>query len=253
MAETVQVDTTRVAGASPGLTAYLAVPDPLAHGPGPYPGVVVVHEAFGVDDNMRRAADRLARAGYLTLLPDLFSEGGPRRCLRTTFAALRRGAGRPFQDVEAARAWLLGDPRCTGRVGLIGFCLGGGFALLSLDRGFQAVSANYGRLPRDLQERVRNACPVVASYGGRDAGLRGAADTLESALARAGVEHDVVEYPSAGHAFMDEQMPGPWWLQPLLRVAHAGPDPASAGDAWERIESFFGRHLSTGGSVGPAG
>ncbi len=68
------------AGGSPVLGGYLAVPS----GPGPFPGVVMIHEAFGLNDTIRRHADRLARAGYLTLAVDLFSDGGTRRCLVST-------------------------------------------------------------------------------------------------------------------------------------------------------------------------
>ena len=94
------------------------------------------------------------------------------------------------------RAALLDDPACTGSVGVIGFCLGGGFALVLAGRpGWDAVAANYGALPQDLAA-LDGACPVVASYGGRDRYLRGAAATLETALAERGVEHDVKEYPA---------------------------------------------------------
>jgi carboxymethylenebutenolidase len=84
---------------------------------------------------------------------------------------------------------------------------------------------------------------VVASYGGRDRPLRGAADALDSALTGAGVVHDVKEYPDAGHSFLNSAPNGPRPLRPLLRVAGIGPDPVAAGDAWRRIDAFFGTHL----------
>lgn len=227
-------------GGSTPLFAYLAAPD----GDGPWPGVVVIHEAFGLDAQTRRHADRLARAGYLTLAVDLFSAGGTVRCLVATMRALRRGAGRPCLDILTAQEHLRADPRCTGKVGVIGFCMGGGFALLTAPAGFDAASANYGQLPADPEAAFDGACPVVGSYGGRDVSLRGAAASLEAALDRAGVEHDVKEYPEAGHAFLDDQPPGPVALRPLMRVARVGPDPEAAADAWRRIESFFATHLS---------
>ncbi len=228
-----------VTGSSPHLTGYVARPS----GPGPWPGVVVVHEVFGLDDVMRRQADHLASLGYLAILPDLFSEGGARRCLVGTFRAMSKGEGRPFADIEASRQWLLAQEDCTGKVGVIGFCMGGAFALLTAKRGFDASAPNYGALPKDLQGTVEGACPVVASYGGKDV-LRGSAAKLENALNAAGVPNDVKEYPNAGHSFLNDAAAGPRWLQPVERVLNVGPEPASATDAWGRIERFFGEHLA---------
>lgn len=223
------------------LHGYLARPD----GDGPWPGVVLIHEAYGLDAEMRKHADRLARAGYLTLAPDLYSQGGARRCLVSTMVAMMSGKGRAFADIEAARKWLSSSEDCTGRVGAIGFCMGGGFALLTV-HSMAAVAANYGFPPRRLDETLAGACPVIASYGARDRMLRGAPAKLEAALARAGVVHDVKEYPNAGHAFLNEAESGPQWLRPLLRATHSGPEPESAKDGWRRIEAFFAEHLSAG-------
>jgi carboxymethylenebutenolidase len=230
---------TAVPGTSTRLRGYVARPST----PGPWPGVVVVHEAWGLDDVARRQADRLAAAGYLVLLPDLYSDGGALRCLKATFAALKAQRGRAFQDIEASRAWLAGQGECTGRVGVIGFCMGGGFALLAATRGFQASSVNYGMLPEDADAALEGACPIVGSYGARDRGLKGAAATLGATLSWLGVEHDVKEYPTANHSFLNDAPNGPLVLRPLLKVAGIGPDPVAAADAWQRIEGFFARHL----------
>ncbi|PVE13652.1 carboxymethylenebutenolidase [Streptomyces scopuliridis RB72] len=193
---------------------------------------------------MLRQAERLARAGYLALMPDLFTQGGVRRCLVPTMRASRSGHGRAYQDIEAARTFLTESPDCTGAVGIIGFCMGGAFALMSAGRGsFDAASANYGMLPEQLDRVLAGACPVVASYGGRDRMLKGAAAELDSALERLGVVHDVKEYPQAGHAFLNDTEVGPRPLRPLLRVTGMGPHPEAAADAWRRIETFFDTHL----------
>jgi carboxymethylenebutenolidase len=223
------------------LPAYRAVPE----GEGPWPALVLVHEVFGLDDEMRRHADRLAGMGYLVVAPDLLSRGTRVVCLAQTFTALRRGRGQAFDDIEAVRAGLVADPACSGAVGVIGFCLGGGFALVLAGRpGWQAVVANYGMLPRDLAA-LDGACPVLASYGARDHYLRGAASTLEAALVERGVEHDVVEYPGAGHAFLNEQSGAPWFAYPMTRlVMNVGHHPESARDAWGRVDRFLGTHLA---------
>lgn len=228
-----------VAGGSRELTGYLAVPD----GAGPWPGVVSLHEALGLDDIQRRLADRLAEAGYLTLAPDLFSDGGARRCLISTFRALFARKGKPFADIEAARTHLLEDERCTGKVGVIGFCMGGGFALVTAGSGFDAAAPNYGALPRNAEQVLAGACPIVGSYGGKDVSLRGAAGKLERVLTTLDVPHDVKEYPGAGHSFLNDRPFGPAITHPLQRIAHLGPDPDAAADAWRRIEAFFGEHL----------
>ncbi len=231
---------TSVGGTSLGLTAYVARPTTS----GPWPAVVVVHEAFGVDDVMRRQADRLAAAGYLAVLPDLFSDGGTRRCLKATFTALRRGEGAAFRDIEAARSWAVAQQDCTGRVGVIGFCMGGAFALMvAAGHGFAVSAVNYGVLPSDPDVALARACPIVGSYGGRDRPLKGSAAKLDAALERQGVPHDVKEYPKAGHSFLNDGPVGPGWMRPVMKVFNIGPEPGSAKAAWVRIEAYFAEHL----------
>ena len=223
---------------TPELNAHLAVP-PV--GDPPWPGVVVLHEIFGLNDDIRQQADRLAAAGYLAAAVDLFSAGGALRCIKATFRTLLRGEGGAVDDIEAARAWLAGRDDCTGRVGIIGFCMGGGFALLTAANGFAASAPNYAHLPKDVDAALSGACPIVASYGGRDRSLRGTAAELEAALDRHGVPHDVKEYPGAGHSFLNRHDLGP--AGALLRVGGIGYDEASAEDAWGRILRFFATHL----------
>lgn len=135
-------------GGSQPLRGYLARPSEDAHGPGPWPGVVVVHEIFGLDEQARKHTERLAAAGLLAPAVDLFSAGGARRCLVSTMRALNRGDGRAFVDIGTGREWLSRSPDQAGGIGVIGFCLGGGFALLTATgHGFDAASVNYGFPP----------------------------------------------------------------------------------------------------------
>jgi carboxymethylenebutenolidase len=229
-------------GASPVLRGVLGTPE----GVGPWPAVVVVHEVFGIDDAMRTQIAHLASLGYLTLMPDLFSAGGLRRCLNGTMRALKAGEGRAFADIEAARRWLLARPDVTGAVGVVGFCMGGGFALMAAASGFGAAASNYGLMPDDLDAAMEHACPIVGSFGGKDVTLKGAAARLEESLTRHGVAHDIKEYPGAGHVFMNEKLNGPIWLRPIVRVLNFGPNPDAAADAWGRIDRFFREHLTAG-------
>ncbi len=222
------------------LRAYLALPT----GEGPWPGVVVIQDAVGLSDDIREQADRLAAAGYLALAPDLYSGRGL-RCVLATLAASRSGEGAAYDDIEAARRWLIGRADCTGRVGVIGFCMGGGFALLSAARSdFGAASVNYGEVPKDARTRLLGACPIVASYGARDRTLPGRAARLERALTELGIAHDVKEYPDAGHSFLNRINAGPL-LGQVLTVTGFNHHHPSAEDAWRRILTFFDEHLRT--------
>jgi carboxymethylenebutenolidase len=228
------------AASAPALDAHLAVP-PV--GEGPWPGVVVLHESFGLIDDIRQQADRLAAAGYLAAAPDLYTAGGYLRCMQATFRSLARGQGKAFDDIEAVRRWLRERPDCTGQVGVVGFCMGGGFALVLAGRGFDVSAANYAHLPRDLDAALSGACPIVASYGAKDKTLRGTAAKRGAALERAGVPHDVKEYPEAGHSFLNRHPFGPGGA--LLRVIGVGYHAPSAEDAWQRILRFFDEQLQS--------
>jgi len=220
------------------MRAYSATP----RGKGPWPGIVVVMDALGLSDDIKLAAERLATAGFLAFVPDLYSGRGI-RCVVATLSASRSGRGEAYEDIEAARRWLSAHKDCTGKIGIIGFCMGGGFALLSAPRyAFSAASVNYGEVPADAVLRLAGACPIVASYGARDRALRGRAQRLETALQALGIEHDVKEYTDAGHSFMNRINVGPG-LGQLVRFIGMNYRHESAEDSWRRILDFFDTQL----------
>jgi carboxymethylenebutenolidase len=223
------------------LPGYLAVPE----GEGPWPGVVIVFEAMGANADMRAQADRFAAQGYVAVLPDLYGGAPWIRCVTKAMRDMRARRGPTFDHIEATRAWLAGRDDCTGDVGVCGFCMGGGFALVAAARyDFKAAASNYGILPRRPEETLRGACPIVGSYGAADPTLRGAAGKLERALTIADVTHDVKEYPATGHSFLTDFTPPPP-IGPVAKIVFGlGKGRENAADGWERIFAFFGEHLA---------
>ena len=216
---------------------YLAVP---AEGAGPWPGVVVIHEAFGLNADIRGKADQMAAHGYLALAHDLYEHKAWIRCVRSAFTQLRARSGPAFETLDAARSFLAGRADCTGHTGVIGFCMGGGFALLCATRdGFSAAAINYGEVPKDAEAALAGACPVVGSFGARDLMGTSHPERLQRALAVLQIPHDVEVYPGSGHRFMSPSSGVGGAVAKLTRMSY---QPADAASAWQRIYAFFGKH-----------
>jgi carboxymethylenebutenolidase len=214
---------------------------------GPRPGVVVIHEVFGDQPEIRAVCEEFAARGYVAVMPDLFSVGGPRAlCIARTMAESAVGkAGRISGYIDASREWVsVQEDVDGGRIGMIGFCMGGAFALAYVGAGRSRVrvaSVNYGDVPRDV-ERLRGVCPIVASYGRRDLILgHRPPKLLRDHLEQLGVDHDVKVYDEAGHGFMTQGRHPVGQLVFLpMRYGYVA---EAAADAWERVFSFFDARL----------
>ena len=203
-------------------------------------GMVVIHEIFGRQPDIDGVVDRFAAAGYAAVAPDLFFEGRL-PCIRAVFGAMKTGAEiSAVRQALRARDWLCAQ---TGlrkdQVGIIGFCFGGGFALLA-GSGWAAVSTNYGEVPPTA--RLQGIGPVIACYGGRDVLFKKKGEQLTKNLSPLGITPEVHFYPEAGHAFLtDGKRPilsALTW--PLMHVKY---NAAIAEDAWTKILAFFAKQL----------
>ena len=211
---------------------YLAIPD----GAGPFPGLVVIHEAYGLNDHIRDVTRRLAGAGYAALGADLFSGRNRAVCMARYMTGMLIGSVNRsgVDDLKATLTHLAKLPEVDPqRLGAIGFCMGGGFAIAwaCTDSRLKAIAPFYGANPRPL-EVVKRSCPVVGSYPERDFTAR-AGRALEGALDRSGIAHDMKVYPGARHSFFNDEK------QSYDRLA--------AEDSWRRVLAFFAEHLAPTG------
>lgn len=222
-----------------GRTVAVEIFRPAA--PAPTPAVLVLHEIFGLNDDIRRIARRFADHGYLAAAPDFLHAGWYLGCVLRAARDLRSGAGPTVALLEAVLEALAARPD-VGKVGAAGFCMGGGYALLLGTR--QRVSAAgvfYGDA-RSTDELARS-CPLTGGYGGQDRLFGPQGRDLIARLRGLGRADDVVLYEEAGHSYMN-QADHPLLARltrPLMAVAY---DHDAAEDSWRRMLAFFARHLA---------
>lgn len=216
---------------SPGEgSGYLALPG----GGGKHPAIIVIQEWWGLNDWIRQQADRFAGQGYVALAPDLYR--GKSTSDPEVAHELARGLpqDRAIADLEGAFHYLAGrsdvDP---SRIGVIGWCMGGGYALdfTLAEPRIAATVMNYGHLVTSPESIAKIHAPLLGNFGAEDRGIP-KADVIAfaKALKDAGKTSDIKIYEGAGHAFMNPNN-------------KAGYVKSAAEDAWSRIDAFFARVL----------
>ncbi len=204
------------------------------------PGLLVIHEIFGLNDDIRRIARRFADAGYVAAAPDLMAGGVHIVCVVRAGLALRAGHGPAVDELEGVIEWLEARPD-VGRVGAVGFYMGGGFALLLGTRErVRAAGVFYG--DTRSREELARVCPVTGGYGEQDRMFAPQGRKLIATLNELGKEHDIRMYPGAGHSYMNQAGHPMLALlsRPLMHVAY---DADAAEDSWRRMLAFFAHHL----------
>jgi carboxymethylenebutenolidase len=205
---------------------YLARPD----GDGPWPSVVVIQEWWGLNDNIRDIADRFAGEGFVALAPDLYygqTAAEPDEARKLAMALEYPDA---LRVIQTGIDYLIDrDEVAPKKVGIVGFCMGGGLAWHGAAHleGLGAAVPCYGGGPEmSPEDAAKIGVPILAIYGERDRGVSPEVARRRAALMEAaGVEHETIIYPGAEHAFMNDR-------RPVY-------DPEAAEDAWRRIVSLF--------------
>jgi carboxymethylenebutenolidase len=196
------------------------------------PGVIVVHEWWGLDGSIRDIARRLATQGYVAIVPDLYHGKVATDPMKAH--ELMRGLDdqEALGTINGAEAWLRAQPRTAkSGIGIVGFCMGGGLALdYGLAHPLNAVIMFYGRPEPDPTKLTPLKAPLQAHYGQEDEGFPIAkVNQFKEALKKDGKSAEVYVYPGAGHAFMHEGLPS-------YR-------PDAARQAWARMLAFFQKNL----------
>ncbi len=207
---------------------YLVTPD----GTGPHPGVVVIHEVYGLDDQIKDICQRFAAAGYAALAVDLFTDRNRAVCMTRYMAGMLLGSVNRYgvSDLKSALTYLAKNRAIdANRLGAIGFCMGGSFAVAwaCTDSRLKAIAPFYAVNPRPL-DVVSRLCPVVGSYPENDFTAK-AGRTLDVELGKYGIAHDIKTYPGAEHSFVN--------------TASKAYNQAAAEDSWTRVMKFFGDQI----------
>jgi carboxymethylenebutenolidase len=211
------------------MRGYLARP---ANATGKLPGVLVVHENRGLNPHIEDIARRLALDKFLAFAPDALTPlggyPGDEDSARALFAKLDQSKTR--EDFVAAANVLKSRPDCTGRIGVVGFCYGGGIANMLATRlpDLRAAVPFYGNQPRP-EEAANIKAPLLIHYAEKDERINAGWPAYETALKANHVPYTMHTYPGTQHGFNNDTTP---------RY-----DEAAAKLAWQRTVEFFNKHL----------
>lgn len=203
-------------------------------GKGPFPGLVVIHEYWGLNDWVKEQASKLADQGYVALAVDLYR--GKVATTPDLAHELMRGVpeDRAKRDLHAAVEFLKSQPNVRkDRIGAIGWCMGGGYALdVALQEpDLAAVVINYGHLATDPEALKKINAPILGLFGGQDRGIPPEdVKKFEQTLKQLGKKVEIKIYPDAGHAFENPNNKD-------------GYRPTDAADAWNRTVKFLAETL----------
>ncbi|MET9337429.1 dienelactone hydrolase family protein [Nonomuraea sp. NPDC003804] len=201
----------------------------------PKGAVLVIHENRGLTDHIRSVAGRLAASGYSALALDLLSrEGGTASFSDTAQVTAKLGEIPPERFVADMKAALteLSKREEGAKLGMVGFCFGGGMTWLLLAGKEPRLSAAvpfYGPLPEGA-DFTGDRAAVLAIYAEQDARVNATRDAARAALEKAGLEYEIVTCPGVGHAFFNDT--GPRY------------DAQAANQAYQRMIGWFGTHLA---------
>lgn len=217
------------------LQAYLAQPaaPPPRNG---WPGVIVIHEWWGLNDHIKGIAHRLSAEGYLALAPDLYSRQGHAVTKDANEAATLMGqlsSQHALLDLNASIQYLKGLPTVDGlHLGIMGFCMGGTLALNQAGHNseLKAAVVFYGKVP-PIETISYLLCPVLYHYAEQDGWVtKQEVERLRQGFSQYGKPGEVVSYPACQHAFFNDTRPDVYHQE-------------SAQLAWQRTLQFFLRHL----------
>ena len=202
-------------------------------GDGPFPGLIVIHEIFGLNDNIRKITEDFAAEGYAALAVDLFANRPRAYCMMQAFygVLIKPHSNPMLDDLKKAFDVLAGLPGVDpNRIGAVGFCMGGGYALqlAVTDKGLKAASVFYGMSPKPL-EYMASTCPIVGHFPEVDFTTK-AARELDAFLTTREVAHDIKFYPDTQHSFFNQQ-------RTVFEVE-------ASKDAWSRMLAFFREHIA---------